>query len=72
MQRAAEAPSLLRIVLECRADQERPDDTEDDPTRNDPEAPPAFGPFPYLLPHLLKLKVIKKPGFVSLIELTEA
>ena len=30
LERAAEAPSLLRIVLQCCVDEERPDDTEDD------------------------------------------
>ena len=50
LQRPAEAPGLLRIVLERRADEERPHDTEDDPPRGDTEASPAFGPSPCPLP----------------------
>src|SRR5918993_5159884 len=71
LQRATETPSLLRIVLECRADEERPDDTEDDPPRGDPEASPAFGPLPNLLAHLSELEVLDKTGLVSLIELMQ-
>ena len=58
----------MRIVLQCRADEERPDHTEHDPLRSDPEASPASGPLPHLLAHLTELEVLEKRGIVGLIE----